>query len=177
MSGQASQQVRESVAALERLRQLRDPARVSLAERRFYNNKAADIAQYAKLKRDPRLTTLLEMKVAELRRSARASAALSEAWSSVIRNPLLRDHTTPVHAKGVIVVYVPSQSVKYLMERELRGGGWIELQRAMPVALSKYRVQVGTPPSEVFPVPPREESATLPADDEPSEIIAADTPA
>lgn len=147
------------VSSVQRLQSQRDPKRVTLAERRFYSGNADGLRRYERLKRDPGFKALWDIRLGELRRAKRAGAALAVVWQDVIRNHYLQAHASPMHAKGVLVIYVPSQSAKYLMERELRAGAWTELQRAMPIAMSRYRVHVGQPPATGFQTPPSEPEA------------------
>lgn len=153
-------QVAAFVASVQRLQAQRDPKRVTLAERRFYSGNTEGLRRYERLKRDPGFKALWDIRLGELRRAKRAGAALNLVWQEVIRNHYLQAQASPMYSKGVLVIYVPSQSAKYLMERELRAGAWAELQRAMPIAMSRYRVHVGQPPATGFQTPPSEPEAS-----------------
>lgn len=142
------------IVAIQQMQERRDPKRITLADRRFYRDNADALRRYARIKRDPGLHTTWDVRLSELKRARRASASLASAWLAVVRNTYLQANATPVYVRGVLVIYVANQSAKYLMEREMRAGGWTELQRALPVAMNKYRVQVGPPPEQAFQVPP-----------------------
>lgn len=155
----ASSDVKSFAASIQQMQERRDPKRITLADRKFYRDNADALRRYARIKRDPGLRTMWDTRMGELKRAQRASASLATAWPAVIRNTYLQANSTPVNVRGVLVIYVANQSAKYLMEREMRGGGWTELQRALPVALNKYRVQVGPAPEQAFQVPPAELSS------------------
>lgn len=132
----------EFARALERLRAIRDPSATRPSDRRRLREDAAAIRALERARKDRTLGTALTTLREGLMRDRRGGRWIAAAWAQVIRAPGLAERCTVSLQRGELKIGVPDHSTAYLLRRELAGGGWVELQRAVPVAMSGYRISV-----------------------------------
>ncbi len=151
MSRTPDQSTADAAARLQAVRAARIPSPLvpTPGDKARFHGRSALLGQVLKRRADPTVSTLLAEYAGRQRAQARVLAAAGPAVFRALSRDLSSQVWPVSFSRGVLTLAVPDESIRFKVDRQLRGGGRVSIQSDLPkvarinvtVQLEPFRVQ------------------------------------